>query len=123
MKTIWKNQRWGFTLVEIMVVVAILSLLLAIVIPNYVRARANSQANACINNLSKIEEATSTFALEKGRKTGDPVVFPDDLIPYIKMNLAGSIPPCPAGGTYTCTTIGTNPTCTLSSLTPPHAIE
>ena len=121
MKTNKHLPRAGFTLVEIMIVVAIIGLLAAIAIPNFVKARATAQANACINNLKQVDAAANQFALERGKKTGDPINYPGDLTPYIKLNSAGSIPSCPAGGTYTETTVGNNPVCSLAnSVTPPH---
>jgi prepilin-type N-terminal cleavage/methylation domain-containing protein len=113
----------GFTLVEIMIVVAIIGLLAAIAIPNFVKARATSQMNACINNLRQIDAAANEFALERGKKTGDGITMNTDLTPYIKLNSATSIPPCPAGGTYTLANVGNTPTCSLSSLTTnPHIL-
>jgi type II secretory pathway pseudopilin PulG len=109
--------------VEIMIVVAIIGLLAAIAIPNFVKARATSQCNACINNLRQIDAAANQFALEKGQTTGSAITYPTDLTPYIKLNSSGSIPPCPANGTYACANVGTNPTCTLSTLTPSHALQ
>ena len=108
---------------EIMIVVAIIGLLAAIAIPNFVKARATSQANACINNLRQIDAAAQEWALEQGHKTGDTITYPGDLTPYIKLNATSKIPPCPAGGTYACATVGNNPTCTLSdTVTPKHVL-
>jgi prepilin-type N-terminal cleavage/methylation domain-containing protein len=122
MKKIHSKHIKGFTLVEIMIVVAIIGLLAAIAIPNFVRARATSQTNACINNLRQIDAAANQFALEQGRSTGATINYPTDLSPYIKLNSSSSIPGCPAQGTYTETTVGTTPTCSLASLTPPHKL-
>ena len=99
-----------------MIVVAIIGLLAAIAIPNFVKARATSQQNACINNMRQITAAVNEWALETGQTTGANVVN-TELTPYIQLNSASSIPGCP-GGTYSINTVGSIPqvTCSLSTL-------
>jgi prepilin-type N-terminal cleavage/methylation domain-containing protein len=115
------NQRAGFTLVEIMIVVAIIGLLAAIAIPNFVKARTTAQANACINNLRQIDGAIQQWALETKKAANDPVQL-TDVEPYIKLDAANTLPDCPAGGTYAVTTVDEPPSCSLSGNTPPHAL-
>jgi hypothetical protein len=82
-------------------------------------ARAAAYANTCINNLRQIDAALNQFALEAGKRTGDPVHFPNDLTPYIRLNSKGEIPGCPEGGTYSVIRVGDTPTCSLSNTVAP----
>jgi prepilin-type N-terminal cleavage/methylation domain-containing protein len=65
-----KTKTGGFTLVEIMIVVAIIGLLAAIAIPNFMNARKTAQKTACINNLQQIESAAQQWAREQKEGLG-----------------------------------------------------
>src|SRR5438552_3537020 len=109
------SRKSGFTLVEIMIVVAIIGLLAAIAIPNFVKARATSQMNACINNLRQIDGGVQQWALEQN-KSGTDAVTSANVTPYLGRGTAGQWPACPAGGTYTVSDVQTKPTCSKSAL-------
>lgn len=78
-------KRAGFTLVEIMIVVAIIALLAAIAVPGFLRARKRSQATKILNDLRMIDGAVDQYAIDTGRKGGDPVAVAD-WTNYIKKN-------------------------------------
>src|SRR6201997_2258872 len=71
------KKRGGFTLVEIMIVVAIIALLAAIAVPGFLRARKRSQATRILNDLRMIDSAVDQYAIETNRKTGDTVAVKD----------------------------------------------
>ena len=77
------KRRGGFTLVEIMIVVAIIALLAAIAVPGFLRARKRSQASRILNDLRMIDSAVDQYAIETNRKTGD-VVNTVDWTNYLK---------------------------------------
>ena len=112
MQTNVAMKKSGFTLVEIMIVVAIIGLLAAVAIPNFVKARQTAQRNACIQNLKQIDGAKEQWALETKKGPNDPVIEAE-VNAYIK----GGAPTCPASGKYTYGNVGENPTCTVATHT------
>ncbi|HEX4170499.1 MAG TPA: prepilin-type N-terminal cleavage/methylation domain-containing protein [Bryobacteraceae bacterium] len=83
MLTTVQNRRGGFTLVEIMIVVAIIALLAAIAVPNFLRARKRSQATRCLEDLRIIDSAQDQYAIENNKSTGDTVQW-TDIQSYLK---------------------------------------
>src|SRR5580698_483041 len=114
------TKKLGFTLVEIMIVVAIIGLLAAIAIPNFVKARTTSQQNACINNLRLVDAAKQQWALEQKKQTSDTMQG-SDLQPYLGRGANGELPTCPVDSqnlfstSYTQNIVGSKPTCLIVS--------
>jgi len=107
-----KMNKKGFTLVEIMIVVAIIGLLAAIAIPNFMKARTKAQTNACIANLKQIDGAKQVWALDNGQSDTDTPSWDALVTNYIKKQ-----PTCPGGGNYTINNVGTEPTCDVTGHT------
>ena len=110
-------NRKGFTLVEIMIVVAIIALLAAIAIPSFLKSRQESRKSSCINNLRLIEHAKQQWATTNGKTQTDTPDLDADIVPYIKAK-----PVCPSGGSYTVNNVGTAPVCSLAAAPDLHVL-
>jgi hypothetical protein len=107
---------WG------VVVVCLLGLFALVAIPNFINEPNTSPANACINNMRRIDAAKVEWALEHNAKTND-VATVSDIKPYLKLDAKGNLPKCPSGGIYTIGKIGEPVTCSLSNtVTPAHVL-
>lgn len=108
------QNRSGFTLIEIMVVVAIVGLIASIGIPNFLKAREAAQTRACISNLKTIDDAKQLWALDSKKNPNDTPTQ-GDLVgtsAYPK-----KMPVCPTAGTYSFEEVGSFPTCTQTGHT------
>lgn len=120
------RKQTAFTLVEIMIVVAVMGLIGAIAVPNFMTARQESQAETCTIMLEKIAGAKIQVAFAENMGDTDT---PTDaqLSGYLKdgevMVIEGSTALCPAGGTYAVNDISTNPTCSLAEAPRQHQME
>lgn len=101
-----KKMMKGFTLVEIMIVVAIIAILAAVAIPNFVNYRKQSQATACVSNLKQIQSAKELYLMNH---TTTPSL--EGLVGSDKQ--IKTTPTCPAGGSYTVGDGTTDPTCSI----------
>ena len=90
-------------------------LLMAIAIPNFVKARDTAQTNACINNLREIDAAKNQWALEN-KKLNTDIPTQSDVAHYLKN---GQFPSCPKNGVYTISTVGEPPRCSIHGSSPP----
>lgn len=113
----------AFTIVEIMIVVAITGILIAIAVPAFLRARENSRGRACQENLTKIDSAKEQWTLEFKHSNGTPITNSEDFLTdenifgangYIKKT-----PYCPSKGTYTVNNIGVDPICSIGRTNSP----
>lgn len=108
----------GFTLVEIMIVVAIIGILIAIAVPGFLKARENSRQKACWENMQKIDGSVQQYILDNNVADQDTAVTGglsiDDLVgeaEYMRFS-----PVCPSGGTYTLQTTGFAVNCDIHAV-------
>lgn len=104
--------RKGFTLVEIMIVVAIIAIFMSISVPNYFKSGKTSSMNVCINNLKQIDGAIERWSLDNNISDGTTPSPSQEIEIYAYVD--GGKPACPSKGEYSMHTTGTHPQVTCS---------
>jgi prepilin-type N-terminal cleavage/methylation domain-containing protein len=103
-----KRTRKGFTLIEILIVVLIIGILLAIAVPNFMKARATSRTKACVSNMRQIDSAKQQWAMDNNQ-VGSATPAAADVLPYLN---AAVMPTCPEGSTaYVLGSVDTKQVC------------
>ncbi len=100
----------GLTLVETMIVVCILALIVAVALPNFLRAREEASAKLCVAKLRQMETAKERWAWSSGAGLATEVYMSDLVSDFIKI-----APVCPSEGEYTLGTVSENPTCSIGT--------
>src|SRR3954453_5133461 len=120
MKRGLQGSRKGFTLVEIMIVVLIVGILLAIAVPNFLKARETSRSQSCVANLKQIGAAKEQWCMDNKQSTS---ATPADTDLYGSAAYVKNTPSCPSGGTYTIGDMATRPVCSIGTgATPSHVL-
>ena len=101
----------AFTLLEVLVVLAIMTILASIAVPTFMQTRATSSRTACVQNLVEVEQAKNQLAMANNLPNGAKVDWPDVVPAFLKTS-----PHCPSGGTYTLNAIGVDPDCSLTKI-------
>lgn len=106
------SVRAGFSLVEMVIVVALIAVLIAIAIPHFLRARDSSRSKACRQNLREFEMVKEQWAINtKALSTATPA--PADLVSEYLKGTEDTLPLCPSGGTYSLNDLRSLPTCDI----------
>jgi prepilin-type N-terminal cleavage/methylation domain-containing protein len=119
----FNKARRAFTLIEIMIVVLIIGILLAIAVPNFVKARESSRRKACIANLKQIEAAKQQWAMDNKKVNTDAPTWPTDLVGSGKYISGTSAPVCPSGGTYSVNDVSTLAACSKAAAPDLHTLD
>jgi Tfp pilus assembly protein PilE len=101
----------GFTLVEIMVIILIMSIIVAIATPAWIRARSQSRMKSCQENLSKLDGAKEQWALEHKKLPGTVVSEADLVQGPVTTGYMKFFPTEPSGGSYVLNVVGDDPEC------------
>jgi prepilin-type N-terminal cleavage/methylation domain-containing protein len=99
----------GYTLVEVMIVVAIIGVLLAVAVPAWAKSRNSARVKVCISNLRQVYAAKLQWAIE-AKKIDDDIPRTTDLVPYLR---GGLMPGCPIDGTFRIRRVSKYPTCSF----------